>query len=50
MRREGVFYYTPGDAASCDAAFKQALASGKNPRYAEEVHTWDEVARSVLHV
>lgn len=50
MRREGVFYYRPGDADSCGAALRQALASGKNPGYAGEVHTWDEVVRSVLHV
>lgn len=50
MRREGVFYYRPGDAESCSAAFRQALKNGKNPRYADEVHTWDEVAQSVLHM
>lgn len=50
LRREGVFYYKPGDAASCDTAFRQALTSGKNSGYANEVRTWAEVARSVLHI
>ncbi len=48
LHREGVFYYKPGDAASCRAALIGALQSGRNTAYAEEVHTWREVAEALL--
>lgn len=48
LHREGVFYYKPSDAASCRAALIGALQSGRNTAYAEEVHTWREVAEALL--
>ena len=48
LHREGVFYYHPGDAASCAAALGNALAHGRHADYAAEVRTWDEVAASLL--
>lgn len=48
LHREGVFYYTPGDAPSCAAAMKQALRHGRHAEYAAEVRSWDDVARALL--
>lgn len=48
LHREGIFYYTPGNAASCAAALAGALRHGRHAAYAAEVHTWDEVARAIL--
>lgn len=48
LRREGVFYYTPGNAASCNAALTNALQSGRNPEYAKEAQSWSDVARALL--
>lgn len=48
LQRDGVFYYHPGDAASCAEAVGQALAHGRHADYAAEVHTWDEVAERLL--
>lgn len=48
LHREGVFYYTPGNAASCAEALAGALRHGRHAEYAAEVHTWDEVARAIL--
>ncbi|MDR1659952.1 MAG: hypothetical protein LBR94_06375 [Desulfovibrio sp.] len=48
LRREGVFYYRPGDAESCARAAREALLSGRDPGRASEVRSWDEVARDVL--
>ena len=49
LHRKGVFYYAPGDASSCQGVVQQALQSGRNATYALEVHTWDEVAKKILH-
>lgn len=48
LHREGVFYYHPGDPASCAAAMEHALQYGRHSEYADEVHSWDEVARNIL--
>lgn len=48
LHREGVFYYHPGDPASCAAAMEHALQHGRHSEYADEVHSWDEVARNIL--
>ena len=48
LHRKGVFYYHPGDAASCATALGQALQHGRHSEYAAEVHSWDEVARTIL--
>jgi 2-beta-glucuronyltransferase len=48
LHREGVFYYTPGNAASCGQALRRALEHGRHADYAREVRTWDEVAASML--
>lgn len=47
LHREGVFYYNE-TAASCCEAITAAFASGKNPSYATEVGTWDELAAALL--
>lgn len=49
LHREGVFYYRPGQDDSCAAALGQALQHGKHAEYAEEVHSWDEVALTILN-
>lgn len=48
LHRDGVFYYTPGNADSCVQAMGQALQHGCHAEYAAEVHSWDEVARRIL--
>lgn len=48
LNREGVFYYTPGDATACTLALKRALEHGRHTEYAAEVHSWIEVATSML--
>ncbi len=48
LRREGVFYYTPGDVDSCVSALRGALRNGRRGDYAREVHTWLEVAATLL--
>lgn len=48
LHREGVFYYHPGDPVSCAAALEHALQHGRHSEYADEVHSWDEVARNIL--
>ena len=48
LHREGVFYYHPGDQASCATAMEHALQHGRHSEYADEVHSWDEVARNIL--
>lgn len=48
LHREGVFYYHPGDTTSCVAALEQALQHGRHSEYAEEVNSWDDVARKLL--
>ena len=48
LRRDGVFYYKAGDPLSCGNALRSALQSGRNPEYAQEVHTWQDVAQHIL--
>lgn len=48
LRRDGVSYYVPGDAGSSAAAVKSALELGRDPRRADEVRSWDEVAGDIL--
>ena len=48
LRRDGVFYYQPGDAASMAQAMQKALGTPKNPMWAREVRSWDEVAKDIL--
>ncbi len=48
LRRDGVSYYTPGDAASAAEAVRRALAMGRDPARAREVRSWDEVAVDIL--
>lgn len=48
LHREGVFYYHPGDQASCATAMEHALQHGRHREYADEVHSWDDVAQSIL--
>jgi 2-beta-glucuronyltransferase len=50
LRRDGVFYYRPGDAESCARAAREALRSERDPARAGEVRSWDEVARDVLDI
>lgn len=49
LHREGIFYYTPANAESCADALKMALENGCHAEYAQEVHSWDEVSRSILN-
>ena len=48
LHRDGVFYYQPGDAASMAQAMKEALNTPKNPLWAQEARSWDEVAQDIL--
>ena len=48
LRRDGVSYYTPGDAASAADAMRRALSLGRDPARAREVRSWDEVAADIL--
>lgn len=48
LHRDGVFYYTPGNAASCCNAMRDALGSGCTAAYAAEVHTWQELTQALL--
>jgi 2-beta-glucuronyltransferase len=43
LRRDGVFYYRPGDAESCATALREALASGRDAERAREVRSLDEM-------
>lgn len=47
LRRDGVFYYD-ADPHSCVESVQHALAYGKNPVFAAQVHTWDELAMTML--
>ncbi|MDR2488870.1 MAG: hypothetical protein LBD42_05190 [Desulfovibrio sp.] len=48
LRRNGVFYYRPGDADSCARAVREAGMSGRDPARAEGVRDWDETARDIV--
>ena len=48
LHRNGVFYYTPGNAPSCCAALQRALQHGSNADFSREVRTWNEVAAEIL--
>ena len=48
LKRDGVFYYRPGDAGSASSALRDALASGREPERASEVRTWEEVFADIL--
>lgn len=48
LHREGVFYYTPGNASSCRVALQHAVQHGRDAGYAQEVRTWKEVAADLL--
>lgn len=48
LHREGVFYYTPGNAPSCRAALQHGLQHGHDAGFAQEVRTWKEVAAELL--
>jgi 2-beta-glucuronyltransferase len=48
LQRDGVLYYEPGSAASCAQAVRDALAWGRNPDWAREVRSWDEVFLDML--
>ena len=48
LNREGVYYYHPGNPESAVAAVRAALAVGRNPDYAKEVRSWDEVLQDIL--
>jgi 2-beta-glucuronyltransferase len=48
LKRDGVFYYQPGNAPSCVSAVRDALASGRDMSRAAEVRSWDEVARDIF--
>ena len=48
LHRNGIFYYTPGDASSCNAALQQALQHGRDASFAQEVRSWGEVAEALL--
>jgi len=48
LKREGVFYYTPGDPPSISQAVRSALAHNKTPAFAEEVRSWDEVLQDMF--
>jgi 2-beta-glucuronyltransferase len=47
--RPHVFYYEPGDAASIDAALRDALAAGKRPELGHAVPSWHELATALAH-
>ena len=48
LRRGGVFYYRPGEAKSCAAALREALASGRDAQRAAEVRSWGEVFQDIF--
>jgi 2-beta-glucuronyltransferase len=48
LHRDGVFYYTPGNAPSCCASLQRALQHGSNADFSREVRTWNEVAAEIL--
>ena len=48
LRRDGVFYYRPGDAQSCAGALRDALACGRDVERAREVRSWDEVFQDIF--
>ena len=48
LARDGVFYYQPGNPASCVEAMKGALSAGKDISRGDEVQSWDEVMQSLL--
>lgn len=47
LHRDGVFYYHP-NPESCVSALHGALDAGKNLDLAQEVRTWEELARDLL--
>ncbi len=49
LQHEGVFFYKPGDRASCSKALQKALLSGKNFGRSVGVHTWSEVSIDILN-
>ncbi|MDL2280196.1 hypothetical protein LJC15_06035 [Desulfovibrio sp. OttesenSCG-928-G11] len=49
LQRDGVVYYRPGDAASCAAALKEALALGCDASRAQEVRSWEDVMQDILN-
>ncbi len=48
LDRQGVYYYHPGDSRSVTTALGQALAAGRNPEFALEVRSWDEVFQDMV--
>lgn len=48
LNREGVYYYHPHDSFSAVEAMHAALSADKNPDYAREVYSWDEVLQNIL--
>ncbi|MDR2161835.1 MAG: hypothetical protein LBO77_06850 [Desulfovibrio sp.] len=48
LQRDGVFYYQPGHEQSCVRAVREALARGRNPDWAGEVRSWDEVFQNMF--
>jgi 2-beta-glucuronyltransferase len=48
LHRNGVFYYSRNDANSCRNAIVSALNHGHNLSFANEVKSWDAVAKSIL--
>ena len=48
LHRDGVFYYRPGDAASCAEALREALTCGRDAERASEVRSWDEVFHDIF--
>ena len=48
LNREGVYYYEPGNANSATKALREALNAGRNPEFASEVNSWDEVLKNIL--
>ena len=48
LRRDGVFYYRPGDAQSCADALREALACGRDAKRARETRSWDEVFQDIF--
>jgi 2-beta-glucuronyltransferase len=48
LRRDGVFYYQPGDTESCAGALHDALACGRDRKRAAEVRSWDALLQDML--
>ncbi len=48
LDRQGVYYYQPGDSRSIITALGQAISAGRNPEFALEARSWDEVFQDML--